>query len=1774
MDNFSEHIKSLTKDKRKALLSIIKEKGEEYNVFPLSSEQSRMWFIYSLEKNNPQYNVPFIIELNGEVDYDALEKTINCILKRNKALVTTILNIEGEAFQYINEDKKYFLNMIDISEEESNEKKYSDILEHERNKTFNLEEDIPIRMTLVKLGKQNYSLVVVVHHMFIDGWSMGVFYREFREIYTKYCECENPEINIPDIQYVNYAMEQNSSDDMEKEKEYWKEKMKNASVTLDLPYSFPVKNSDDNAGDIVSEVFDEKLKDKVEEFCHKNKITNYTFFLSIYYLTLRKCCRQNNITVGSPMLNRNSEKLSSIIGFFANTICLNVDIQNETNYEEFIKDVNNIVLEGIDNSRFQFDKLVDMLNIERDGNKNPIFQTVFSLHNNSLVGGDIDAYYKAGGLSSRMKTLEDVSTVQFDLICTVTQNVSDFQIDFAYKKNLFSKSRINEISRIYKNIAEAVLDDPCKFVYEYEKDFELKEERNEEFVNLENQIKDNADIYGCKIFFLKGKFVIYYLSSKEIDKNIFKDLLKDLKGDIISVRLKNYPIDSLGNIDYRYMRNKSYELLSSSIDFTDKMKKKIDVLDINLINKEENYYKIKDLIGDYRNSDIKNNIHNSTGEISKEVFSDKSYLAGEELEEFKFKTLQEVIMNVEDEYLDRKFITIQYGGKITEFTYKELLEDAEKTAENLKLNGLKKNDKVILEIRRLDEFIKVFWGCILAGATVIPLGVPQDDKFVREEALTERFINIFKITECPFVVAGDTEYEEIHNLNLNNGKEKLLRAKELFKETEEEFILDKADEKDIALILFTSGSTGMPKGVKLCHRNVIKRAQGTIIRNNLNNNEISLNWMPLDHVGGIVMFHILDTINRAQQIHVETNEILRNPLNWLIYLDRYKATLTWAPNFAYGLIIEHSKEISKLDISLDNLKFILNGGEAINYNACHEFLKILSPKNLVYEAMKPSWGMTETSSGVLFSNNFGKIIYKNSVSVGKPIPGVQVRIADENGNIVPKGEIGLLQVNGETINQGYYKNEEENRKTFTVDGWFDTGDYSKIINDEIVITGRAKDIIIINGINISGQELEKKLEEIDEIKTGSVACTAIKDEETNEDMLAVFYGESKEIDREYLKDRINYKLLNTFGFKYDYLIPVNEDDIPRTSIGKIEKKKLVSSYLNGKLHSISESKKNKIHDWFEEECIIRKNIFDMKDKASLNEIILIYDEIWEDRIRLIREKLDAESILYKEIIICDRNEIKQEKIYTSKDNFKWVFSKLESSHVNTIIYFRNSFEENLEKDEYIKKSAGEINIIKEITEESSKVFADEKLFVMIVTPSEDSINSLIKGYCASIPLEYENVSLKIVKTQMPDENFSWIINEIREEDNDYKSLSVVSYEDDKRYIEGIRKIDLLDKPIKSSSFIHNGTYVILGGLGGIGILLSEYLMKNYKCRLIIIGKTDIDRNEYKNTIYKDLKRNGDVEYYSSLNENDFKMILQKVYDDNNGNINGIINLIGEDKSSVHWNHIDRYLIKNQNEETIEKSLRNRMGIFIDINNFLKDKNNIELIMFSSATGFFGGKSFSIYGAVSRYIYDFQQKNNKNIYRTIAWSKWDGIGMTEGESLEEKIITENSGYYLINRKTGICSLESVILRDCYKSIIGLNLNSHNLNKSVYIQENMNEFKTEIQYLSDKDEELNVSAGNIAIKKVNKKESSFNQAISETEEKLLTIWKDVLGNNDIGINDKFFDVGGNSLKSIPLITKINEEFNSDIVIVDLFKYSTIKELSRLLNEKDDDIVIFDI
>ncbi|MDB9511354.1 SDR family NAD(P)-dependent oxidoreductase [Kamptonema animale CS-326] len=1132
-------------------------------------------------------------------------------------------------------------------------------------------------------------------------------------------------------------------------------------------------------------------------------------------------------------------------------------------------------------------------------------------------------------------------------------------------------------------------------------------------------------------------------------------------------------------------------------------------------------------------------------------------------------------------------VYIESNGKESVQLYPDLLEEAQRIVCGLRKLGLKPQDKVIFQFDRNQDFIAAFWGCVLGGFVPVPIAIAPT--YSESNGSVTKLHHAWQMLEQPTILTNEKLAPSILALSKTWGVDSIQI------ETIEELQIGTPDKRaensnpdDLALLLLTSGSTGMPKGVMQSHRNLLSRSASTSQINNFNNKDISLNWMPLDHVGGLVMFHIRDVYLGCKQIHVVKEAILQNPLLWLDLIDRFKATITWAPNFAYALINNQAHKIQSQYWNLSSMRFILNAGEAIVAKTARGFLELLCPQGLPANAMRPAWGMSETSSAITFSNNFSLDSTADCdafVEVGFPIPGISIRIVDSNDQVVEQETIGRLQVKGVSVTSGYYQNPELNREVFTEDGWFNTGDLGFLKGDNLTITGRAKDTIIVNGLNYYSHEIEAVVEEVEGVEVSYTAACAVRTPDSNSDKLAIFFhthiSEANPLAL-LLKD-IRASIVKKIGLNPDYLIPVEKETIPKTEIGKIQRSQLSQRFIAGDFDSIlkhldiATSNGNTLPDWFYRPIWRPKIAIPVTTQSITGATLIFIDSIGLGTYLNV-ELENRNSPCIKVEIGDEFNKFDTHHYQINPKHAEHYLQLLASLLEDNITIVRilhlwtyqaylgeianlEALEESLDLGVYSLlfltqsltklKAANHSVQLQVISSYSQPTSPDDK-----IASEKAPILGLVKT------IGQEIVGLKCRHIDLPVDsvavNAPYILTEIQTDSSD----SEVAYRNGRRLIPRLEKVDLTIAEKQKLPFQAGRMYLLTGGLGGIGVEIAKYLLETYQARLLLVGRTQLPpRSTWETRIKQADVVAQKIEAYLTLEKRGGEIIYEAVDICDSTQLQQVVNQAQslwqcELQGVIHSAGIyQEGLLVKETKDSFAKTLHPKVfGTWVLHQLIVKHPNPL-FISFSSVSSFFGGAMVGAYSAANHFLDCFAhyQKHQCSIQSyCFNWSTWNEVGMSQGYRGKDALHAR--GYKSMSAKEGLHSFLTGLYNDRANLLIGLD------GSKSFIQQH-----TEVNEAGKYPFSLECESP-----KYQRKQAA-TPAKTEVEKTIASIWKQVLNIDDIDLHDSFFDLGGNSLLVAQVTGKLQEVLHRDISMSEMFQYPTISSIAKHLDNPEKQISI---
>ncbi|MDP4176564.1 MAG: condensation domain-containing protein, partial [Bacteroidota bacterium] len=456
--------RSSKEDMRKELKEI--EIVDRKKDLSLSFAQQRLWFLDQMEPDNPFYNISTAFKITGNFDEEALKNSLHQIVLRHEILRTTFPSADGKPTLNIHDSLPFGYRSVDLSklEKEIIDQEIQSLVNQEASITFNLTEGPLLRALLIKLSDQENILVITMHHIISDGWSMNVFINEITHFYGLSCGIKTDPLSELSVQYADYSVwqrEQLKGDKLKEQSEYWKAKLEGIPSMLELPTDFMRPPIQRYMGDRISFAIEEDLYDEVIKLDNKYNVTPFMSFIAAFELLLFKYSDQTDLCIGTPVAGRNINELENLIGFFANTVVLRGDLSANPSFIELLKRTYDTTVEALSNQDIPFEKLVDLLQPSRNMSYTPLFQVMLSYNRSNPQMLDFD-----GLKLTPLRTKSKVS--KFDLSVEVLDKSNVFKIDFEYNTDLFKESTIRQMISHFQNLIKQVVQSPEKRISDIE----------------------------------------------------------------------------------------------------------------------------------------------------------------------------------------------------------------------------------------------------------------------------------------------------------------------------------------------------------------------------------------------------------------------------------------------------------------------------------------------------------------------------------------------------------------------------------------------------------------------------------------------------------------------------------------------------------------------------------------------------------------------------------------------------------------------------------------------------------------------------------------------------------------------------------------------------------------------------------------------------------------------------------------------------------------------------------------------------------------------------------------------------------------------------------------------------------------------------------------------------------------------------------------------------------------------------------------------------------
>lgn len=1174
------------------------------------------------------------------------------------------------------------------------------------------------------------------------------------------------------------------------------------------------------------------------------------------------------------------------------------------------------------------------------------------------------------------------------------------------------------------------------------------------------------------------------------------------------------------------------------------------------------------------------------------------------------RTLQEALRAAAETAPGKGTIYVRRDREDELQTYASLLEEAERVLAGLRSLGLQPGDPALFQCHDNRDYLTAFWACVLGGFVPTPVAVATTYQSPNET--NRKLRNAWHLLGRPVLITDDA------TVNSLVGVRQLWNEPDVRIATVSELSVGRRDTAwhpttvdSPVLNLLTSGSTGVPKCVQHTNASVAARTLAVSQHCGLGSDDVSLIWMPFDHVT-VAMYNVRDVFLQCMHVNAKTEHFLADPLLWLDWVHRYRATNTWAPNFAFSLVNEYAEAIRSRSWDLSCLREITNAGEPVIAATSRRFLELLAPHGLAPDVMRPAWGMSETCSGVTYARQHrddptaGTVTVDPSSlagvvrpadeqaangvvlsTVGRPIPGVRIRVVDDTGKVLPEGRIGELRITGGTMMNGYYANDEANRDAYDGDRWFRTGDLAFVRDGELVIAGRSKDQIIVRGINYMAHELESVVERVDGVRVTYVAAASTRRPEADSDQLVIFFV-SVTWDAEALArtaEQIRATLVREVGIAPDVLVPVAEEEFPKTDSGKIQRSALVAELNAGTFADrlIGAEPNSPSDTWL----VRRQWVAAPPDPAR--------DDGLGVRLAIAEEGVHRQLGLDGHVVVVPGDGCTEETPYRFRaavddpDALLRLFRTVTERHgrLSTVVLATPL---SLTGDPASRLAASTAQFAAVIAAFAAGGFKDVQMLVLTVgslwVRPGDRVDL---GTCALPALvrtaASETTSLTLRQLDLPPDTGEWA-QAVRAELCTGGPASLVAAREGGRWQPRLCPVpENVATGTAGQPVTTGGLYLVTGGLGGIAHELAGYLVASYGIKLLVVGRSPAEGERADRLA--ELAGMGDAVYHrlDVADGEALEAAVRAAELRRERPLDGVFHLAAADPTA-QWNDLERHMIANESRGTFAEQFRAKVAGTLAIAEVLESRPDADLVLFGSVNGEFGGHSFGAYSVANSFLAGFadhwHHERGRRV-RCLAWSAWTGVGMNRECPTAA---AQHRGFRPIAPELGLRLFLTAMAAPHHYLLIGLDLTNPAITNDL-VPDRMRVSEVLVAYTGEHVEPAELAAAvaetargcpfpvrPMQVPRIPRNASGevdevqllfdtvpersrpqINPPATDLEHELAEVWSRALQRPIVGRDESFFELGGNSLLATRLLASIEVRLAVRVPVYELYESPTV-------------------
>lgn len=1682
----------------------------------LSAEQAQLWFIDTLAPGVTAYHTAFEVALEGPLDAEAMARAWALLIARHEVLRSRWLSESGRPVQRLASGEARPLAFHDVAGRPAGERSavVADIRRAIQRTPFDLADGHVVRGSLLRLGPDVHRLVACAHHIAFDGASLAVLQADLAALYAQAAGlAEGPrplafqaaELAPRDAQDVAETLALTA---------FWRERLRDLPAKQALPGAVPTIGPRSEAALAWPLTFGASTAEGVASLARAANATPFAVMLAALAAQLRTETGQGDLVVGTLLSGRERPGAAELIGHLAQSVVLRIDASGEPNFRAFTERTRDALLEGMAHADLPFDRVVAALGPERQRDQQPIFQTVFVWQDPPFARSPV------GDLSVQVSEAFH-GAAPFDLLVQCWPADGGFSGSLLHRTDRLPPSVGEALARRFEATVARLVADPDGLAFTH----------------------SVADVAAARLLCDRLEILDAVVGPRP-------------RPDGTVERVAWVVTDAADATDI------AAEITAIAAGAQTQVVARIPLLPNGLPDRallaapreaglpRRPALHLDDLLGPASLTQpsappAKSPVSSAAAPVA--ASAPPTHASRPSLREGPPLVmpagapadLPSVLRRAAERAPDRGVQHLESDGSERFVSWPELLGQAQSVAAALQQVGLGPGDPVILVSDRSADFLAGLWGAFFAGVVPVPLApAPHWDPAT---GAAQRLLGVHGMLDAPPILAGGavTAALDTARAAMGLGAARLLCIADLARTAAFPVPVPVALGPDSpAIFLLTSGSTGVPKAVTHVQSTVLALLQAYGTRHALGPDDVFLNWLGLDHVAPLFMVHLSAVWHAASHVNAPASRFSADPAAALDWASRFGATTTFVANFAFGLMADAAADVPVGRWDLRRFRLLTNGGESIVARTARRFLTTLAPHGLPAQAMVPIWGMSETGSATITALDFTLENTDDTdpfVPIGDPISGFAMRVVDEAGVLLPEGAIGRLHVRGAQLHRGYHRRPDADRESFTEDGWFDTGDLAFIDARGMSIAGRAKDLIIIHGVNVYAHDIEAAVEAVPGVAPSFVAACPLRPPGADTDELAIFFVPevADEGALPGLCAQIRGAVSRSAGVGVGTLLPVDRASIPKTEIGKVQRTRLRQRLEAGEFDAL--------HRRVERVCHGRRTTPDW-----------FFEPVWRSR----PSTPAAEGPT--EVLVVGRAGAPPSTLGSA------AVRHIEAHDADAVAAAARAFlagarerpaivlgapggpEPESPDDQlaYALRRASLLVAIASAMEAAppsvrARLLVETRLAVPAFEGEGGAVaEAPLLGLLASLRHEQPLSRVTHVDHDADSPDAAWEILASELAAQPRGDLDVV-VRGERRYVRRLARPAFPAAPPADEA---PRRWLLTGGLGGVGQVLAERLLDDPTTRLLIVGRTpEPELAPDAAAALNRLRSRGDVAY-AAVDIADAGALAAAV-EAQEGAWGGPLQAVAHLAAVM-----ESCLVARLGPVDLLTALRPRLLGTLASASLLDDRPGAWFFDHTSVNALFGGFGAGAYAAGCRVgasvVAGLRARGRRAT--SLSWSLWEDRGVTRGLPVEGLALRR--GYLPIDARRGADAMSIAIRHTPAAWLVGLD------DRAPPIRRLLDEGPIA---LHDQASAANApSAGPASA-------GQGGQARDACERRLAAIWRDLLGVHELGIDDSFFDLGGHSLLLAKLQARVEAEFQRITPMMVLFEQPTIRRQAAWLS-----------